>query len=222
MSEETKPESTSIWKHAISTAGVMIAFSVAWTLVLAYVFLTTKAPIAASEREAKLKLLEQVLPASLHDNELLKDAIELPAGGELGNRDVTLVYRARLQGKPSALIMEAVAPDGYSGDIKLLIAVKADGEIAGVRVLSHRETPGLGDYIDLAHSDWIKKNFDGQSLAKTVDERWKVKKDGGNFDFMAGATITPRAVVKATHKALQFYAAHREEIFVAPPGDKLK
>ncbi len=208
-------EPQNIWKHAISTAGVMIAFSVLGTIVLAYVFLTTKAPIAEAEREAKLKLLEQVLPASLHDNDLLKDTLPIAAGGELNNREATLAYRARLQGKPSAVILETIAPDGYSGDIKLLIAVKADGEIAGVRVLAHRETPGLGDYIDIAHGDWIKKNFDGQSLAKTVDDQWKVKKDGGSFDYMAGATITPRAVVKATHKALQYYAAHQQEIFAS-------
>ncbi|MCE9632943.1 MAG: electron transport complex subunit RsxG [Methylophilales bacterium] len=203
----------SIWKHAMSTAGVMIAFSVLGTLMLAYVHIITKAPIAEAEREAKLKLLEQVLPASLHDNNLLKDAIPIAAGGELNNRDETLAYRARLQGKPSAVILETIAPDGYSGDIKLLIGIKVDGEIAGVRVLSHKETPGLGDYIDIAHSDWIRKNFDTQSLAKSNNEAWAVKKDGGNFDYVTGATITARAVVKATHKALQYYAAHQQEIF---------
>jgi electron transport complex protein RnfG len=208
-----KEQQLSIWKHAFSTAGVMIGFSVVGTILLAYTFLVTRAPIAESERQAKLKLFEQVLPASLHDNDLLQDTVKIKAGGELGNRDETDAYRARLHGEPSAVILEAVAPDGYSGDIKLLIAVKADGELAGVRVLAHRETPGLGDYIDLAHSDWIKKNFDGQSLAKTNNEGWQVKKDGGKFDYMAGATITPRAVVKAVHKALQYFAAHKEEIF---------
>lgn len=210
MSEENN---VSIWKHAFSTAGVMIGFSVVCTVLMAYTYFTTKAPIAESERQAKLKLFEQVLPPSLHDNDLLQDTVKLKAGGELGNRDETDAYRARLHGEPSAVILEAVAPDGYSGDIKLLIAVKVDGELAGVRVLAHRETPGLGDYIDLAHSDWIKKNFDGQSLAKTNHEGWHVKKDGGQFDYMAGATITPRAVVKAVHKALQYVAAHKEEIF---------
>lgn len=210
MSEENN---TSIWKHAFSTSGVMIGFSVVGTILLAYTFAVTRAPIAESEKQAKLKLFEQVLPPSLHDNDLLKDTVKIKAGGELGNRDETEAYRARLHDEPSAVILEAVAPDGYSGDIKLLIAVKADGELAGVRVLAHRETPGLGDYIDLAHSDWIKKNFDGQSLAKTNDEGWQVKKDGGQFDYMAGATITPRAVVKATHKVLQYFAAHKEELF---------
>jgi len=156
------------------------------------------------------------LPATLHDNDLLMDAAPIEAGGELGNRETTMAYRGRLAGQPSAVILEATAPDGYSGDIKLLIGVRADGELAGVRVLTHKETPGLGDYIDIAHGDWIKKNFDGQSLAKTTDEHWKVKKDGGQFDYMAGATITPRAVVKAVHKALAYFAAHRDELLAAP------
>ncbi len=208
--------SESIIKHALSTAGVMVGFSVVGTIILAATFFSTRAPIAESERQAKLKLFEQVLPASLHDNDLLKDGVKIEAGGDLGNRDVTLAYRARLNGQPSAIIMETVAPDGYSGDIKLLVAIRTDGELAGVRVLAHKETPGLGDYIDIGHSDWIKKNFDGQSLAQTPDDAWHVKKDGGRFDYMAGATITPRAVVKAVHNTLKYFAAHRDALLSAP------
>lgn len=206
----------SAFRHAISTAGVMIGFTVICTVVLTSTFFTTRAPIAESERQAKLKLFEQVLPVALHDNDLLQDGVRVGAGGELGNREATLIYRGHLKGQLSAVIIEVTAPDGYSGDIKLLVGVRADGELAGVRVLTHKETPGLGDYIDIAHNDWIKQNFDGRSLAKTTDEKWKVKKDGGDFDYMAGATITPRAVVKAVHKALKYFAAHREEIFSAP------
>jgi electron transport complex protein RnfG len=116
--------------------------------------------------------------------------------------------------------MEAVAPDGYSGKIRFIIAIQHDGAISGVRVVKHKETPGLGDYIDAAKSSWIK-NFDGISLDNTAERDWKVKKDGGKFDYMAGATITPRAVVKATHKAAQYFAQHRDELFAqqaAKPG----
>jgi electron transport complex protein RnfG len=208
--------SESIFKHALSTAGIMIGFTILGTALLAYTYSTTREPIARSEAAARMALFRQILPETLHDNDLLRDTLQIPAGGDLGNRDETLAYRARLNGQPSAVILEAVAPDGYSGDIKLLIAVRADGEIVGVRVLAHKETPGLGDYIDINHGDWIKKSFDGQSLAKTSSDHWQVKKDGGLFDHMAGATITPRAVVKAVHKALQYYAQHREEIFAAP------
>ena len=102
----------------------------------------------------------------------------------------------------------------------MLVAIKANGEVLGARVLDHRETPGLGDYIDIAHSDWIK-NFDAQSLQKTNDEGWHVKKDGGQFDFVTGATITPSAVIKAVHKALKFYADHQQAIFETPSGQTL-
>ncbi|MCX7627091.1 MAG: electron transport complex subunit RsxG [Methylophilaceae bacterium] len=208
--------SESITRHALATAAIMTGFSLLATVMLVSMHFATRAPIAESEREAKLRLLEQVLPHSLYDNDLLQDSVRIAPGGELGNRDHTLAYRARLEGAVSAVILEATAPDGYSGDIRLLVAIRADGTLAGVRVLAHKETPGLGDYIDIAHSDWIRQNFDGQSLAKTPDDAWKVKKDGGQFDYMAGATITPRAVVKAVHKTLKYFDAHRQELLAAP------
>jgi electron transport complex protein RnfG len=207
------------FKRAFGTTGVMIVFSIVGTVLLASVFFATRALIEEGERQAKLELLQQVLPADLHDNALLQDTVKIAPGGELGNRAETLAYRARLGGEPSGLVLEATAPDGYSGEIKLLVGIKADGTIAGVRVIAHKETPGLGDYIELARSDWIK-NFDDESLEKTADEDWQVKKDGGKFDYMAGATITPRAVVKAVHKALQFYAARRDEIFAADADER--
>lgn len=212
--------SENIVKHAIRTAWIMIAFTIAGTVTLALVHHTTKAPIAKAEAAVRMSLFAQILPADLHDNALLQDAVKQPAGGDLGNRDETLIYRARLANTPSAVILEATAPDGYSGDIKLLVAIKASGEVLGVRVLDHRETPGLGDYIDIAHSQWIKQ-FDAQSLAKRPDEGWFVKKDGGQFDFTTGATITPRAVIKAVHKVLKFYAGHQQTIFETPSGQAL-
>ena len=212
--------SENIVKHTAKTTWVMVVFAIVGTLTLAIVHYTTKAPIAQAEARVRMSLFGQILPADLHDNELLTDAIKQPSGGELGNRDETLIYRARLNKAPSAVILESTAPDGYSGDIKLLVAIQANGDILGVRVLEHRETPGLGDYIDLTHSDWIK-NFDTQSLAKTNDEGWHVKKDGGQFDFTTGATITPRAVIKAVHKVLKFYANHQQAIFETPSGQAL-
>ncbi len=205
----------SILKHTIITAAIMIAFTVIGTFILAYTYDTTKTPIAKAEDNVRMALFQQLLPKDLYDNDLLHDGIKIPTGGELGNREETMLYRARVKGAPSAVILQTTAPDGYSGDIKLLIAIKAGGEIAGVRVLTHKETPGLGDYIDIEHSSWIK-NFDGQSLVKTDDNGWHVKKDGGRFDYMTGATITPRAVIKAVHKALSYYDKNRNEIFNAP------
>jgi electron transport complex protein RnfG len=201
-------------RSAMLAAVNLLVFTVIGTTLLAYTFDQTKAPIAQSEEEEKLKLIAQLLPADLFDNNVARDVLTLKADPLLGTNDESTAYRARLKGKPSAVVLEVIAPDGYSGKISMLVAVKANGEIAGVRVVNHRETPGLGDYIELAKSKWIK-NFDGASQARYQDADWKVKKDGGKFDYMAGATITPRAVVKAVHKALQYFEANRDTLFAA-------
>lgn len=203
-----------IIKHAVVTALILTAFTIVGTAMLAGTFQATKAPIAESERQAKLHLLSQVMPASLHDNDLLADSLDIPATPELGLKSGSTVYRARMKGEPAGVVLEAIAPDGYSGEIKLLIGIAVDGSLTGVRVLTHKETPGLGDYIELAHGEWIR-NFDGRSLAIIPEEGWKVKKDGGQFEYMTGATITPRAVVKAVHKALQYYGQAHERLFAS-------
>lgn len=201
-----------IIRHASKTALTLIAFALVFTSLLAYVFNVTKAPIEKSEAEARMALFRQIVPENMHNNDLLKDTISIAPNELLGNRQPTIANRARIDNMPSAVIIEALAHDGYAGDIKLLIAIKYDGSIAGVRVLTHKETPGLGDYIDIAKGKWIKL-FDGESLQKTDDAKWLVRKDGGQFDYMAGATITPRAVVKAVHKALQYFSANKEALF---------
>ena len=206
--------SETLLKHTATTMAIMVAFSLVGTFFLASTYLATKAPIEASEAAAKMKLFGQVLPVNEHDNDLLNDFIEMPAGGELNNRNATKVYTARLAEVATAVILEATARDGYSGDIKLLIAVRQDGSLGGVRVIVHKETPGLGDYIDIAKDNWIK-SFEDLSLTSRPSEQWKVKKDGGQFDYMAGATITPRAVVKATHKALAYVEANKALLFAA-------
>ena len=202
-------------KNSIRTALTLIAFTVLGTGLLAYTFELTKGNIAKSEAVAKLALINQALPSTLYDNAVVNDAVMLPPTAELGTTRPTAAYRARLNGAPAALVLEAIAPDGYSGKIVLLIAIRSNGELAGVRVVSHLETPGLGDYIDAAKSDWIKQ-FDHASLLQPESKFWKVKKDGGRFDYMTGATITPRAIVKAVHKALRYYEQHGSEIFARP------
>jgi electron transport complex protein RnfG len=167
-----------------------------------------------SEEDEKMKLITQIVPHSLFDNNIIQDKLNVAPSLLLGTEDATIAYRARLNGEPSAVILESVAPDGYSGKIFLILAVRANGELAGVRVVSHKETPGLGDYIELPKNPWIKV-FDGKSREVYKDEDWKVKKDGGQFDFMAGATITPRAVVKAVNKALIYFTENREQLLAA-------
>lgn len=204
-------------RESLRTAGILLAFAVAGTTLLAFVFALTRPIIAKTEEAAKLALIAQVLPAKLYDNDLLRDVIELAPAPELGPVEAGHAYRARLNGQPAAVVLEAVAPDGYSGRIKLLIAIRADGELAGARVVAHRETPGLGDYIEAAKSDWIG-GFQGKSLENPGPEGWKVKKDGGQFDYMAGATITPRAVVRAVKRALEYYGQNRERLFAPAAG----
>lgn len=204
--------SDSAIKHTTITAITMIAFAFVGTALLAYVFGITKAPIEASEKEARLALFKQILPESTYDNDLIKDNVEIAPNEQLGNRQPSVANIAKKDGKTAAVILEALAHDGYSGDIKLLIAIRADGTISGVRVLAHKETPGLGDYIDIAHGNWIKL-FNDESVNKTAEAQWHVKKDGGKFDYMVGATITPRAVVKAVLKSLQFFEANKQTLF---------
>ena len=204
--------SETIIKHASKTAITLIAFAVVFTALLAFVFQITKLPIEKSEAAARLSLFRQIVPQNMHNNDLLTDTVTIAPNDLLGNKQPTIANRARIDNAPAAVIIEAIAHDGYSGDIKLLIAIKADGSISGVRVLAHKETPGLGDYIDIAKDNWIKL-FDNESLLKTAEPQWKVKKDGGEFDYMAGATITPRAIVKAVHKALQYFETNKVALF---------
>lgn len=170
----------------------------------------TATRIAAAEREAQVRALAEILPAGSYDNHLLDNRIELNAP-ELGHRSPQSAYLALKGDQPSALILPVTAPDGYSGAIHLLVGIFADGRLAGVRVLGHRETPGLGDKIELAKSDWVR-GFEGKSLSNPGEDGWAVKKDRGEFDQFAGATITPRAVVKAVHGALRYFDKHRAQL----------
>jgi electron transport complex protein RnfG len=164
-----------------------------------------------------MKLISEVLPRSAYDNDLLKDTLEIAPSSTLGLDEASTVYRARKGGQASAVVLEAVAPDGYSGKIRLLVAINLDGTLAGVRVTQHKETPGLGDYIEPKKDKnkarpWITQ-FNGLSLTTVGDREWKVKKDGGRFDSVAGATVTPRAIIKAVHKVTQYVAENREQLY---------
>jgi electron transport complex protein RnfG len=173
--------------------------------------------IEANERAQRVARLAEVLGQTQYDNDLLADAITVRDPDLLGTADALSVHRARLRGQPVAALIETVAPDGYSGSIRLLVAVDMHGRLLGVRVLSHKETPGLGDGIDRRKSDWIDA-FAGRSLGDPAPEGWRVRKDGGEFDQFTGATVPPRAVVRAVHNALVYFDAHRDEIFAAAPG----
>ena len=199
-------------KATLRTALNLLFFTVLGTAILAFTYNLTHELIAQSEETAKLKLINQIAPQVLYDNDLIKDTVNLPANAQLGTENDTIAYRGRLQGQPSIIVLEAIAPDGYSGKIAMIVAITNAGAISGVRVVTHKETPGLGDYIDIAKNSWIRL-FAGASHQRYPEENWKVKKDGGQFDYMTGATISPRAMIKAVHKASQYYAQHRDELF---------
>jgi electron transport complex protein RnfG len=204
------------------TAGILLAFTLAFTALMAGVYQLTKPALEATALDAKRRLIAEVLPASGYDNDLLADAVELPALPALGLAEPTRLYRARKDGQPAALVFEAAAPDGYSGNIGLILAVRADGRLAAVRVTGHRETPGLGDYIDPKKdknkaSPWIDQ-FKGRNFSDTPREKWRVRKDGGVFDQRVGATISARAVTKATGRALAWALDRADALYGLAPG----
>ena len=197
-------------KAMLSAAAILGVFSVVGIGLVALVHSGTAERIEKNQRRALLENLQDLLPAKSYDNDILHDAIEATAP-EPGMKPMT-VYRARKEGKPVAAVLAPVAPDGYSGEIRLLVAVKTDGTVAGVRALVHKETPGLGDFIDENKSRWIF-SFDGLSLGNPPLSQWKVKRDGGSFDQLAGATVTPRAVVKTVRKTLEFFEKKKNYLF---------
>ncbi len=172
---------------------------------LAWASSATGDAIAAAEAKDLRDSLSEVLPQGMADNDFLKDTVDLEKGGK-----TVTIYRARQGGVVKAALFK-VAERGYAGDIQVLMAVDSEGRTLGVRVLKHVETPGLGDKIELKKDPWVK-SFDGKSLGDPAPEKWGVKKDSGVFDQFAGATITPRAVVKAVKGGLEFYAEHRKDI----------
>ncbi|MGA9163541.1 MAG: electron transport complex subunit RsxG [Thiobacillus sp.] len=203
-------------RNALRTGTILFVFALAGTALLAFTHDRTEPTIARGLQAEKLALLSQVLPTTLYDNDLLATQQSVPPDDLLGTRKASSLWLARRGGRFSGVVLEAVAPDGYSGDIFLLIGIDANGSVSGVRVTAHHETPGLGDYIDHAKSAWIDQ-FVGKSLLKPEPKHWKVAKDGGAFDARAGATISPRAVVKAVKSALDYFARHRAA-FAAPPA----
>lgn len=187
--------------------------------ILAFTFQATAEKIAEQEKRAAEKALLQIVPRERHDNDMLSDTLTFSAeqSAVLGAKGPVDVHLAKLDGELVAAIIPAIAPDGYSGEIKLIVGVNADGSVAGVRVLAHKETPGLGDKVDLNKSDWVL-SFNGKSLLNPTANKWKVKKDGGEFDQFTGATITPRAVVKRVQHVLEFFEANKAALTQNTPA----
>ncbi len=199
-------------QHLIQSSGRMALFIGVAVAILVGVRQWVEPKIEAAQQAELLSNLTELLPPDSYDNDLLHDTTTITAPDLLGTDKPVTLYRARRQGKPVAVLFETIAPDGYSGPIRLLIGIRADGHLLGVRVLEHRETPGLGDKIERSKSDWVD-SFTGRHLTAANESQWAVKKDGGIFDQFTGATITPRAVVKAVKKALVFFNRNRDRLW---------
>jgi electron transport complex protein RnfG len=199
--------------HPIIRSGVLLGIiALLGTALLASVNALTHERILEQQERHMLQQLNEIVPATSFDNDLLEDRIEIRDEAHFRHPAAVTVYRARLDGQPAAVLMLVTAPDGYNGDIRILAGIDNTGTLIGVRVVSHRETPGLGDPIEREKSDWIL-DFAGKSLQQPGKTGWAVKKDGGQFDQFTGATISPRAVVRTVHDTLMYFHANREMLF---------
>lgn len=214
---------------SLRTAAILTLFTVVFTTLMAATYRATRPAIEASIEREKMRLVGEVLPQDRYDNALAADFVLLSARRDLGldaQDDPVRAYRARKAGAAAALVFEAVAPDGYAGRIRLILAVGADNRLIGVRVVSHKETPGLGDYIDPKKdrnksSPWIRQ-FDAVGFGEVAAADWKVKRDGGRFDARAGATISARAVTNAVRRALQFAVDNSDKLYALPAQSTLE
>jgi electron transport complex protein RnfG len=194
---------------------LLASFALITALILASTDSLTKDRIADSERKAAQRALLEIIPIERHDNDLLMDVHPIPEKfwPALGLKKGGVIHIARSAGQPVAAIIPAVTPDGYSGNIGMIVGVNFDGSVAGVRVVEHKETPGLGDKVDLKRSDWILR-FNGKSLTNPEKAGWDVKKNGGAFDQFTGATITPRAVIYQIAEVLEYFNEDSERLLV--------
>ena len=202
------------WLASIVLSGTVLALFAAITSVaIGWAYLGTEAKIDFEVRRAEALQLLEIFPPDTHDNEIVDDVFEVAAETALlGIREPRQGYRVRQGDTVVGVILPATARDGYSGDIRALVGVRQDGSVAGVRVVAHRETPGLGDKVDLRKSDWIL-DFNERSLANPALNGWNVEKEGGVFDQFTGATVTPRALILATRRALEYATLNAATLF---------
>lgn len=206
---------TTWWQRHGKQVLVFVVFAALCLALLQVIAHLTAVRIAHNERawfEAQVRTL---VPDTLHDNDLLTDKAWVRAPEALGTRNPVAVYRARLKHVPTAIIINSVAPDGYGGPIELLVAMNYAGDILGVHVVTHHETPGMGDEFAQAGSTWLAA-FRGRSVDNPDLRGWNVRKDGGQFEQFTSATISPRAIIQAVHRTLDYYQQHRDRLYQLP------
>ena len=194
---------------------MLAIFALLATALVSVTHLLTEDKIQEQQQKELLKVLNQVIPAANHDNELYKSCTLISNQQYIGTPTPMPAYIAEKNGEPTGVAIEAIAPDGYSGAIKLIVGLDMTGYVTGVRVLQHNETPGLGDKIETRITDWIYA-FTGKKLKGEKDPAWAVRKDGGEFDQFTGATITPRAVVKAVKNVSLYFERYQQELLSQP------
>ncbi len=195
-------------------ARILAIFAIVCTAIVGITFEFTKNRIKKQEQAQLLSTLKSIVPATIHNNDMSEHCVGI-TDEQLGSNTPQIAYLATLNGQAAGAAITSVAPDGYNGNIFIISAFTVDGTITGVRVLKHKETPGLGDKVELRKSDWVK-SFDSKTFDDMNESRWAVKKDGGQFDQFTGATITPRAVVKAVRQAALFFNKNMSSLFEQP------
>ena len=201
---------------AVNLVGLTVAAAIT-SIAVSWVYCSTKAQIEYQVRRVQADKIFELFPEYEHDNRVIDDTFMVESETSLlRTREAEEGFRVRKTGAVVGVILPATARDGYSGDIRTLVGIRLDGSISGVRVVSHNETLGLGDLVDLRRSDWVR-GFDNRSLTDPPPIGWNVKKNGGVFDQFTGATITPRAVIHATRRALEYANLHKVSLFELEP-----
>jgi Na+-translocating ferredoxin:NAD+ oxidoreductase subunit G len=195
------------------SSGIVLAVVAAICTALVAVTHRLSAPRIAENEKAYLEQsLRPALANVFYDNDLSESTLVLPPPHGLPGNESAIIYRLFSEDQPAAAVFVVSARDGYAGPIRLLVAIEYSGKLTGVQVLEHNETPGLGDLIEATRSDWLKQ-FEDASLEEPPRDRWAIRRDGGEFDQLTGASITPRAVVRAVKETLLYFEANRDEVF---------
>ncbi len=199
--------------HPILKSGFTLAIIAAvCTGLVAFTWQLTNAHIAANQQAWLERSLQPALSGLVFDNNVTESMITLQPPHGLPGSEAATIYRVYAGDRPVAALFLVTARDGYTGPIRVLVGINVNGSVTGVRVVEHRETPGLGDRIEANRSDWVLQ-FDGHSLHDPEPGGWAIKRDGGQFDQLTGASVTPRAVIKAIRETLQYFEANADTIF---------
>jgi electron transport complex protein RnfG len=203
----------------IKTGLTLAVMAAICTALVALTFQATRERIAANEKALLEQSLQPALAGTFYDSGVSESRLVLPPPHGLPGNDPAVIYRVFAAGKPVAALFAVTARDGFSGPIRILVGIGVDGTVTGVRILQHRETPGLGDKIESARSDWVFQ-FDGRSMGNPVATGWAIGIDGGEFDQLTGASVTPRAIIKAIRDTLNYFESHQDAIFLSESSEE--